>query len=374
MVIRFLITVVLGLIFGAATVSWTLSGSLTFLPFPTPQRAPARAQAVGAAPAPRLQGSPGGSRRGGSDGIGLDAALHGQVTMDDIATVHPRDILARHMELGVKELSFASLDGTPLYTVGLGDGTTRTFTFDGRPSSALDHERIAQIVRSAVPDPRALEFRTVEQYRLLLSRPEPPAAAAGAAGVDARRRRQPALYRSQDRRRRDVQRPQLGEAILLQRPALAEFPLAVQPPAALGHRRHRVHDWRHSVVRDGSRYWRGVRSGAVCVALRSGSCSRQPCLRCSSGLARRRPRRKRRSRRSRACGAHSRVRRRGAGRRGTRPRPPCARRHSSSGSSRSTPSRGRPGCATARWRPTSPCAWPRGTCISCSHSGPGRST
>ena len=65
-------------------------------------------------------------------------------------------------------------------------------------------------------------------------------------------------------------------------------------------------------------------------------------------------------------------RRRGAGRRGTRPRPPCARRHSSSGSSRSTPSRGRPGCATARWRPRSPCAWPR-ICISCRHSGPGRS-
>ena len=46
---------ILGLIFGAATVSWTLSGSLAFLPFPTPQRAPARAQAArrgaGAAPA-----------------------------------------------------------------------------------------------------------------------------------------------------------------------------------------------------------------------------------------------------------------------------------------------------------------------------------
>jgi hypothetical protein len=201
---------ILGLVFGIATVTWTLSGSLAFLPFPSAQRTPA-AGAQAAAPRPRPTGnvprsqpresaqeqglappgqqvqaqagrpgqapgrsqaqSPGqaqsegqgqGGRRGGGGG-GLAAALRGRIGMDDIA-VHPRELLARHADLGVKELSFTSIDGQPLYTLGLGDGSSRTFTLDGRESQGLSNERVIELVKRNVPDHDALELRTVEQY------------------------------------------------------------------------------------------------------------------------------------------------------------------------------------------------------------------
>ena len=64
---------------------------------------------------------------------------------------------------------------------------------------------------------------------------------------DARSDHVPTRYRDY---RRDLQRAQLGAALLLQRSPLAQLPLAVQLPPALGHRRHRVHDWRHGAVCD----------------------------------------------------------------------------------------------------------------------------
>jgi hypothetical protein len=157
---------ILGLVFGIATVTWTFSGSLAFLPFPSTQRPPAAApQAPGQGPGqpqgqPQVQGQ--GGRRGAGGG-GLAAALRGRIGMDDI-DVHPRELLARHADLGVKELSFTSIDGRPLYTLGLGDGTSRTFTLDGQESQGLARARVIDIVRRNVPDRDALEVRMVDEY------------------------------------------------------------------------------------------------------------------------------------------------------------------------------------------------------------------
>jgi len=187
---------ILGFVFGIATVTWTFSGSLAFLPFPSAQRTPpagAQAEAPRPRPAgnvPRSQpGQPaqeqaslpavppgpgqgpgqgppqgqGQSGRRGAGGGGLAAALRGRIGMEDI-DVHPRELLVRHADLGVKELSFTSIDGQPLYTLGLGDGTSRTFTLAGQGSQGLARERVLELVERSVPDHDALEVRMVDEY------------------------------------------------------------------------------------------------------------------------------------------------------------------------------------------------------------------
>ena len=149
----------LGLIFGLATITWTLSGSLAFLPFPTPPR-PQAVAAPPQAPAPRAQGQRGG--RGGGGG-GPAQALRGRVDMADFA-VHPRDLIAQHADLQVKELEFSSFAGEPLYIAHLGDGTSRRFSLDGQPIDSIDADVVLDIVKTSVSDPKALETRIVDQY------------------------------------------------------------------------------------------------------------------------------------------------------------------------------------------------------------------
>ena len=129
---------VLGLVFGVATVTWAFSGMLSMDPFPT---------------------------GGGSGGNAPDVsdALRGRVDMAAFGTVDPRDALTRVDGLGVKELELTSFAGTPVYLARLGPRETRVVPLSGPPATEFDRQRIVDVVTQAaggVP----VETRLVEQY------------------------------------------------------------------------------------------------------------------------------------------------------------------------------------------------------------------
>ena len=145
---------ILGLIFGVATVTWTFSGSLAFLPFPQPQRAPTPPQASLSLAQPQR------SRQNGNAGPAI--ALRGQVQLADFATLHPRDLLVQY--LGTKEVAFTSFDSEPLYAVKAHNGTAHLVTLDGRTINEIDHARIVDIVKRTAQNASAVEVRVLEQY------------------------------------------------------------------------------------------------------------------------------------------------------------------------------------------------------------------
>ena len=159
---------IFGLVFGLATITWTFSGSLAFLPFPSAQ--PARLQAAAGqrqGGAGQRQGGPGqvpGGRRGGNPGVA--AALRGRVDLAAFEPVHPRDLLARFPDLGIRELTFTSFAGQPLYAASLADGSSCLIALDGRVVDGFDRTQIIDIVKKAARNPQAVETRIVEQYDL----------------------------------------------------------------------------------------------------------------------------------------------------------------------------------------------------------------
>jgi hypothetical protein len=157
-----------GLVFGLATITWTFSGSLAFLPFPSAQ--PARPQAAttqrDGQPAQR-EGRPAqgpGRRRGGNPSVA--AALRGRVDLADFEPAHPRDVLSHFANLGIRELQFTSFAGQPLYSASLADGSSRLISLDGRVIDEFDRSQIIDIVKTTAADPQAVETRIVEQYDL----------------------------------------------------------------------------------------------------------------------------------------------------------------------------------------------------------------
>jgi hypothetical protein len=151
---------ILGLVFGIATVTWTFSGSLAFLPFPAPQPPAGQVRPPQQPQGQRVLGERG---RGGGGG-GLAAALRGRVTLADFAGVHPRDLLAKHAELEIKELELTSFDGEPLYAANLADGTSRIMSLDGRTIESHDQARIIDIVKAAASNAPAVQTRILDQY------------------------------------------------------------------------------------------------------------------------------------------------------------------------------------------------------------------
>jgi len=151
---------VFGLVFGLATITWTFSGSLAFLPFPAPQ--PARPQAAAQRQQARQQGQGPAGRRG--DNSGLAAALRGRVTLDDFEPLHPRDVLSRFANLSIREIGMTSFDGQPLYSLSLGDGSSRLLALDGNIVDGFDPARIVDIVTKSAANPQAIETRVIDRY------------------------------------------------------------------------------------------------------------------------------------------------------------------------------------------------------------------
>jgi hypothetical protein len=141
---------IIGLCFGVATVTYAFSGMMSLDPFPELyDRRPPAAQS--------------GARRAGP---GVAQALRGRVGMDDFAAAHPRDIIAKHPQLRIKELELTSFAGEPIYGAALDDGTTRMIRLDGTPVDTFDHSAIVEIVRTAAPTPAAVETTVIDQYDL----------------------------------------------------------------------------------------------------------------------------------------------------------------------------------------------------------------
>lgn len=155
--------VIIGLVFGFATVTWTLSGSLAFLPFPASRPTPVARQVQPQA-GQRVPGQGGQGARRGGDGGGLAAALRGRTRLADFAETHPRDVIARFPTLGIKELALTSFAGTPLYSATLADGTAKLISLDGYIVDGFDRSRLEAIVRTTAPDPQVVETRMVEEY------------------------------------------------------------------------------------------------------------------------------------------------------------------------------------------------------------------
>jgi hypothetical protein len=150
--------VIFGLIFGLATVTWTFSGSLAFLPFPAPRPVPQVRQIQPQAGLGRgVIGRRGGDR-------GLAAMLRGRASLGDFADTHPRAILGRLEGLDVKELSLTSFDGQALYSASLHDGTAKLIALDGRVIDEFDRDAITDIVKTSAAQPELVETKIVEQY------------------------------------------------------------------------------------------------------------------------------------------------------------------------------------------------------------------
>ena len=111
----------------------------------------------------RNQGG-GGGRGGGQQGIA--GALRGRVRMDDFAAVHPRDLLSKVPNLDVRELEWTSFASTPLFSANLSEGKSQLLTLDGELIDGFDQQKVIDIVKSAVPDPKVIEIKVLDQYDL----------------------------------------------------------------------------------------------------------------------------------------------------------------------------------------------------------------
>jgi hypothetical protein len=127
---------VLGLVFGIATVTWAFSGMLSMDPFP----------------------------RSGEEDPGrpdIPAALRGEMRFASFAAKHPREALTQLDGLQVKQLELTSFAGEPVYVATLAGGSTRVVPLDGEPRREFDRARIAEVVTGAAP---GATTRVLEQY------------------------------------------------------------------------------------------------------------------------------------------------------------------------------------------------------------------
>ncbi|HEX4998718.1 MAG TPA: hypothetical protein VFY29_10855 [Terriglobia bacterium] len=173
---------ILGLVFGAATITWVFSGSLAFLPFPQDRRSQ-NVQTVrpapnrGSAPTGRTEpdrGADSGERAQGSgrqrnqrerrNGGTVASALRGKTPWKEYRTVDPREFLAEHPEVKVRELAFTSFKGQPLYTARLENGESRLFSLEGAPVNGFATGEIIDIVKGTAPNPDAVETRMIDEY------------------------------------------------------------------------------------------------------------------------------------------------------------------------------------------------------------------
>jgi hypothetical protein len=152
---------IFGIIFGVATVTWTFSGLMTLGPFPIIQRLTQPAERT------EQQQQPEGGRGGRGGGPqGIAGALRGRVRMADFAATHPRDLLAKVPNLEVKELEWTSFAGTPLFNANLGGGKSQLLSMDGALVNGFDLNQVIDIVKGAVPDPKAIDLKIIDQYDL----------------------------------------------------------------------------------------------------------------------------------------------------------------------------------------------------------------
>ena len=76
--------------------------------------------------------------------------------MSDFESVHPRDILAKVPDLDVREIEYTSFASTPLVSANLAGGKSQLLALDGKKIDGFDQQKVIDIVKNALPDPKAL--------------------------------------------------------------------------------------------------------------------------------------------------------------------------------------------------------------------------
>lgn len=61
-------------------------------------------------------------------------------------------------------MTFTSFAGEPLYSLALGDGSSRLISLDGQVIDHFDQDKIIELIKSSIPDPARLGIRTLDQY------------------------------------------------------------------------------------------------------------------------------------------------------------------------------------------------------------------
>ena len=132
---------IIGLVGGAAAVTWALSGMLSMEPFPQREDSDVagKAQRV-------LQ------------------ALRGRPQFDRFAGKDPRVALAKLRGLRVKELEWVSIADEPAYFATMRPGDTRIIPVDGAPIASLDTKALVDIVGDALKPIAPARLSVVSQY------------------------------------------------------------------------------------------------------------------------------------------------------------------------------------------------------------------
>jgi len=63
-------------------------------------------------------------------------------------------------------LEWGSFNSTPVFSAHLGDGKTQNVALDGTPINGFDPQKVIDIVKSSVAEPKAVEIKTIDQYDL----------------------------------------------------------------------------------------------------------------------------------------------------------------------------------------------------------------
>jgi hypothetical protein len=141
-----------GLCFGVVTTTWAFSGLLSMGPFPIMNRltdltVPAAGRMGGRGDAASIAGALGGRRP----------------PLSAYAGRSPREAIAALADFDVKELTWTSFDGQPLYLATNATGDTRLIPIHGGPRSAIDSSDVMRVVRGVLGADLA-ELRLMEQY------------------------------------------------------------------------------------------------------------------------------------------------------------------------------------------------------------------
>jgi hypothetical protein len=134
---------VLGLIFGMASITWVFSGLLSMEPFELRREG---------APVERTSGV-----------VRIPQAFRGRLQFGSFAAKDPREALSQVANLQVKELEFTSIVGEPVYLATLSGGASRIIPVEGDPIAELDHQAIIDLVKRAA-GPELAEARVMNQY------------------------------------------------------------------------------------------------------------------------------------------------------------------------------------------------------------------
>ncbi len=133
---------VLGLLFGAAAVTWAFSGMLSMDPFPVN----------------------GGSAADTTAADAVEAALSSEVPLAAFASRDPRQALQELHGLTVKSLEFSAFAQQPFYLARLAGGDSRIVPLDGPVRTALEPQRIIDLVTLSAQPAKLADVRVLEQY------------------------------------------------------------------------------------------------------------------------------------------------------------------------------------------------------------------